>query len=138
MLYYKHTSTHEVYAFETEEERSTFGPPELRPMTPEEVGAHLNPPIPIEQQLRIYIDAIQKRLDDFARTRGYDSILSACTYATSTNQQFAAEGQRCVELRDLTWTAGYAILADVEAGTRPIPTVEQVMAECPALTWEDA
>ena len=28
------------------------------------------------------VQATQERLDDFARTRNYDGILSACTYAT--------------------------------------------------------
>jgi len=81
------------------------------------------------------ITAIQNRLDEFARSRGYDSILSACTYATSTNQSFAAEGQRCVELRDATWAAAYQILADVQSGLRPLPDVETLLNELPDLTW---
>lgn len=97
----------------------------------------VDPPAPTLQGLRTqYTSAIQQRLDEFARTRNYDGIMSACTYATSTIPQFAAEGQRCVALRDATWTTGYAILADVEAGNRPVPTVEQVLSELPELTWE--
>ena len=37
-----------------------------------------------EQLYKEVVDATQRRLDDFARTRNYDGILSACTYATST------------------------------------------------------
>lgn len=80
--------------------------------------------------------AIQKRLDDFARTRNYDNALSAATYATSTNQKFAAEGQYIVEVRDATWAAGYAILEDVLAGNRPIPeSIEDFEDELPQLEW---
>lgn len=79
---------------------------------------------------------IQNMLDSFARTRGYDSIISAASYTASAVPQFAAEAARCVALRDQVWAACYAIMADVQAGTRTLPTVEQVIAELPALTWE--
>lgn len=68
------------------------------------------------------VAATQKRLDDFAATRNYDGILSACTYTTSSIPQFAAEGQYCVSARDLTWSTLYTIMAEVQAGTRPMPT----------------
>jgi hypothetical protein len=85
--------------------------------------------------LHQYTDAIQARLDAFARTRNYDGILSACTYATSAVPQFAAEGQYAVSARDATWAQGYSILADVRAGTRPAPTVDELFDELPALAW---
>lgn len=34
-----------------------------------------------EQIIEEYQAAVQKRLDDFAQTRNYNGILSACTYA---------------------------------------------------------
>ena len=82
-----------------------------------------------------YVAEIQKRLDDFARTRNYDGILSAATYATSAAAKFKTEGQYAVEARDLTWAKGYEILAAVEAGTRPLPTLDELAAELPALVW---
>lgn len=81
------------------------------------------------------INATQARLDKAAQDHGYDSILSLCTYATSQVPRFAAEGQYGVTLRDETWATLVQIYADVEAGTRPIPTWEQVEAELPALVW---
>lgn len=77
----------------------------------------------------------QANLDAFAKSRGYDGILSACTYVSSTNPKFASEAQQCVALRDSTWAALYAIQAAVQAGTRPLPTVEQTLAELPAPAW---
>ena len=80
--------------------------------------------------------ATQQRLDDFARTRNYDGILSACTYATSTLPRFAAEGQYAVQARDATWAALYALLADVQAGTRPVPaSFDDVAPLLPPLEW---
>jgi hypothetical protein len=82
------------------------------------------------------IQNTQKRLDDFARTRLYDGILSACTYATSSVPKFQTEGQYCVDARDNTWATLYTVLAEVEAGTRPMPggyaDVEPLL---PNLVW---
>jgi hypothetical protein len=78
----------------------------------------------------------QKRLDTFARTRNYDGILSACTYATSAVPKFQAEGQYCVNARDNTWATLYTLLAEVEAGTRPVPSgYADVEPLLPQLTW---
>lgn len=98
-------------------------------------------PEPTEEEKQTAIqaeltDAVQRRLDEFAQTRGYDGIMSAATYATSAIERFRREGERAVTLRDNTWAACYAILADVLAGERPVPTLEELVAELPALTWE--
>lgn len=94
----------------------------------------LSAPTPQEQFLAIQA-SIQARLDTFAQTRGYDSILSATTYATSTVERFAKDGQYCVEARDLTWAVAIQIQEDVDSGKRPLPTYEQVEAELPKLAW---
>lgn len=93
------------------------------------------PPPTAEQIVAQYTAAVQKHLDDFARTLGYDGIMSACTYATSTVPKFKAEGQYAVEARDATWTKCYEVLAAVEAGSRPMPTLEELLTELPVLTW---
>lgn len=82
------------------------------------------------------VDATQDRLDNFARTRNYDGILSACTYATSSIPKFAAEGQSAVNLRDATWAALYQILEDVQSGRRNPPTgFQDIESDLPALEW---
>lgn len=97
------------------------------------------PPPTAEQMLASFTAAIQKRLDDFARTRGYDGILSACTYATSAVPKFAAEGRYAVDARDATWSAAYAILAEVQAGDRPIPgSLSEIESDLPVLAWPEA
>lgn len=81
------------------------------------------------------VTATQKRLDTFAQTRNYDGILSACTYAASGVAKFAAEGQYCVGARDESWAALYQIMADVQSNERPMPTLDEVLAELPELEW---
>lgn len=93
------------------------------------------PPPTVEQIVAQYTAAVQKHLDDFARTLVYDGIMSACTYATSTVPKFKAEGQYAVEARDATWVKCYEVLAAVEAGSRPMPTLEELLTELPVLTW---
>lgn len=105
-------------------------------ITDKEAAALQAPPPPtVAEIIATYTAAIQQRLDDFARTRNYDGILSACTYATSLIPKFKAEGQYAVQARDNTWAAAYELLAEVEAGTRPMPTLDEVIAALPELVW---
>ena len=92
------------------------------------------PPTP-EHIIALYTGAVQQHLDVFARTRNYDGIMSAATYATSTVPKFKVEGQYAVEARDATWAKCYEVLAAVEAGSRPMPTLDELLAELPVLTW---
>lgn len=83
-------------------------------------------------------EATQQRLDDFAKTKGYDGILSACTYANSPTTIFATEGQYCVNQRDATWAKLYQILTEVQLGLRQMPTgYADIEAELPPLTWPE-
>lgn len=104
------------------------------PWTAEEIAADMQ--AKAEQVKKDITTAVQSRLDAFAQTRNYDSILSACTYASSTVAQFAQEGQLCVNLRDATWGKLYQIMQEVEAGTRPMPaSYADIESELPALAW---
>ncbi|MCL4555754.1 MAG: hypothetical protein M1572_02545 [Gammaproteobacteria bacterium] len=102
-------------------------------------GKLLPPPelIKTPEQIKKEItDATSERLNSFAQTRNYDSILSACTYATSSVLQFAKEGQYCVNMRDATWGKLYQIMQEVEAGTRVMPAeYGDIEAELPVLGW---
>lgn len=104
-----------------------------------ENGQFIKPQPPTKSPEEIKTEIVtstQQRLDDFSVTRNYDSILSACTYATSTVPKFAAEGQYCVEARDATWSKVLSMLAEVDAGTRPIPSgYADIEPELPALVW---
>lgn len=98
------------------------GPPEPIPPTEQEIIAGL-------------VDAVQKHLDATARTRNYDGILSLCTYATSNDAIFAAEGQAGVVWRDACWRYSYQVMADIKAALRTIPTPDELVAELPEMVW---
>ncbi len=93
------------------------------------------PPPTTEQIIQGFVGSIQKHLDDFAKTRGYDGIMSACSYATSQVAKFKTEGQYCVEARDATWSTAYDLLDQVQTGEIDVPTEEEVFAQLPALAW---
>ena len=84
---------------------------------------------------------VEARLNAFAATRRYSSINSACSYSTSTDPQFRLEGEYCVQARDATYRKCYDLLEeympDVLAGTRPIPTWEEIETQLPPLVWPD-
>lgn len=82
------------------------------------------------------VQATQARLDAFARERGYDDIKSASDYAGCSVPRFAAEGTYCRDARAETWDALYTMLAEVQAGTRPMPSgFADIESELPALVW---
>ena len=92
--------------------------------------------VPTQEEIEAQVQAtltqvVQNALDNFAKTRNYDGILSVCSYANSTNPKFKAEADYCVQLRDDTWAAGYIILDQVKSGFRAVPTAEELIALLP-------
>lgn len=102
---------------------AVFEPPE---MTTEEKMAK------IQEQLTV---TVQSWMDKTVQTRNYDNIHTACTYAYSTDETFKKEGTACLVWRDTVWRSCYNILNEVLAGTREIPTEEELIAELPKLEW---
>ncbi|CAP41333.1 hypothetical protein [Bordetella petrii] len=91
------------------------------------------PPTPAQIEVQ-KVAVVQKHMDDAARALRYDDIANAVTYAEEPAvPKFQAEGQAFREWRSLVWDKCYAILGEVQAGTRDIPTDEGLIAELPAL-----
>ena len=80
--------------------------------------------------------AVQKRLDDFAQTRGYENINSATTYISSTVTKYKNEGTYASTARDSTWNALYQIIDDANDGKREkIVNFSEIESELPSLAW---
>jgi hypothetical protein len=79
---------------------------------------------------------VQAKLDKFAQERGYDDMVSCITYRDSAVNQFRNDANRCITIRDNTWATLYAYLAEVQAGTKPVPKNRTYfMSLLPATTW---
>jgi hypothetical protein len=78
------------------------------------------------------ISAVQSLLDSTAQSKGYDNIISACSYAAqAVGQPFQAEGAAFLAWRSTVWNTAYAMLAQVSAGTITMPTVAQALMLIP-------
>jgi len=75
--------------------------------------------------------AIQNMLDSKAQELRYDNMMSARSYAGYDNP-FKDEAVRLATWCANCWAKAGEIEADVEAGNRPMPTVEEVLSELPA------
>jgi hypothetical protein len=75
-------------------------------------------------------DAIQAALDAGAQQWNYDSIVSAASYATSTNKQYAADATALIGWRDASW-AWYIPLIPTITATTVVATFMQGMPAQP-------
>lgn len=80
-------------------------------------GPVFTPVDPVEA-FRVSIDA---HVTAAARSWGYNSAESLASYAASTIPEWAAEAQAFIEWRDAVWSQSLAALAEISAGTRPMP-----------------
>jgi len=92
MKYYKHPETGEVFAYEAEQDRQEWGAPELVEMTPEEIDAHLHPPIPADVRRKAAKDSI-----DLAAGKARDAFVSP--------GQYVAEEYRLAKQQADEWIA---------------------------------
>ena len=84
---------------------------------------------------------VEKRLDDFAKTRRYNSIYTAKAAKDSHIAKYAAEGKYCEYMWAETYNKCEELLAEyiplVLAGERNIPTWEEIEVQLPELKWPD-
>lgn len=111
---------------------------------PTNLSGYTDTPVGIETIAQNKIERIsylatfmaQDKMDTFAQTRNYTDIGSAISYFNSAVPKFQQEAVYCNGLRDATWTAFYAYLAQVLSAQVPVPTqVSDIEAVLPAMAW---
>lgn len=92
------------------------------------------PPPTLPQVIKQYERAVQGHMDAAAKAAGYDDIKTAVTYADEpVVTRFQVEGAAFRAWRSLCWDYCYAQLDAVQAATRTTPTIDEFIAELPAL-----
>lgn len=105
------------------------------PSFPEPAQPEPEPADPTQALIAQVTRVVQIRLDSVAQQRGYDGILSACTYVASAVPRFKAEAEAAVAWRDAVWSKCYEILAQAQAGERAVPSLGEVLQELPQIQW---
>lgn len=132
MNYYKDVSGN-VYAYDDEQvEQGLQG--SLQEMTEEEVEAHKNPPLTQEQIVARYTHALERFYDSKAAERRYDSRLT-CALRAGYAGPFYEEGAAFAVWMDNCNVYAYQVMAEVQDGSRPMPSEEELISELPELVW---
>lgn len=95
------------------------------------------PPPTMEEQKKVYENAVQAHLDATAQTRGYDNTYTCLSYTTSKDEVWHRESSAFSEWRDSVWRKAHEILNAYMAGEIAQPTVEEVIAQLPPVDWND-
>jgi|HubBroStandDraft_2_1064218.scaffolds.fasta_scaffold07725_4 hypothetical protein len=82
-----------------------------------------------------YTAALQARMDDEARTRGYDDIRSGVSYLGSAIVQFANEATALNEWRDAVWLYGLTVLNSAQSGSSALPSLDDFVSAMPQMSW---
>lgn len=85
-----------------------------------------------EQIIADLESAVQAHLNAQATSRGYDDIKSAALRSAYPGP-FHGEGVAYAVWMDSCWEHCYRVLSDVQAGSRPLPTADELTAELPVL-----
>ena len=93
--------------------------------------------VPTEEEIQAQLEqGIEAWMNTVVAERHYDSIDTCIArYTDSPNPKYAQEAKAVKDWNTLVWDKCWEILAEVKANTRPIPTLEEVIAELPRLVW---
>jgi len=91
------------------------------------------PPVKtLEQTAKEFEVGVQAHLNATAKAAGYDNIYTACTYADEPAvAKFQTEGAALRAWRSNVWAYCYTALTAVQAKTRTVPTLAELIAELP-------
>lgn len=82
-----------------------------------------------------YSLAIQRHIDATAKSKQYNDSVSLVSYINSTNQQWKQEAEIFTAWRDSVWQYAFNLLEQVQQGTLPQPTIEELVNSLPQINW---
>lgn len=132
MRYFKQNN--EIYAYDDEQVAQGLANG-LQEITETQANKILHPPMSEAEAKAKLIDdfkkVVQGILDTKARSKGYDDIVSACSYAGYENE-FRAEGEAFGVWRAKCWRWGYDLLERYkDTPTKKIPSIEEMLKTMP-------
>ena len=80
--------------------------------------------------------AVDKHIDTVAQAKGYDSRITAALRAGYENP-WQVEGIAFGTWMDACYTYCYQVQQEVIAGTRPVPTIQELISELPTMIWPE-
>ena len=90
---------------------------------------------PTPEQIRRALEAaLDAYIDSVAQAKGYDSRITAALRAGYPNP-WQAEGIAFGTWMDSCYSTALTIMTEVQAGTRPIPTKDELIAAMPTMVW---
>lgn len=107
--------------------------PEFAAIDLSDVAEYVPPPPTADD----YSRAIDAHADAVARARGYRDGDRLASYVGSTNAAWSAEAHAFVAWRDGVWVHALTLMASVQGGQVPPPTVEAVIAGLPVIAWPE-
>ncbi len=128
----------QVYGFDADDPSQLAKLADLQAQSPgtwTNVTGNWPPPPTQAEQLSALEGAVQQYLDQKAQVRGYDSAASCISYLNSSNATWKADATAMNTWRDAVWGLCFANEASVKAGTTPMPTAAQLIADLPAAPW---
>jgi len=86
-----------------------------------------------EEIINALSENVQYRLDQFAKQKGYDGIISLISYINSSNSNYVNDAQKGIEARDQTWGKFYSVIQDLVETSLVWENIEK---ELPILIWD--
>lgn len=84
-----------------------------------------------------YEQALEQRIDKVAQGRDYKNADRLAGYAATSNLTYGPEARAFVDWRSSVWEYAITEFAKVQAGQRTQPTVDEFIAELPAIVWPE-
>jgi len=118
---------------------TSWSVPNVTQPTHAEVMAMETPDIAFEYAytdfLSAYLAQLRGLIDGVARQKNYDDAISCVSYVSSSDLKWRIEAETFSAWRDAVWNYLYAQQVLILNKSRPIPSIEELNAELPVISW---